>query len=1185
MKNFYYIKLFMIFFAAWLTFNLPANANNIGKTTSPDGKNVVNILLDDAGCLSYTVTRTGQPFIGPSSMGLNADNEDFSNGLVFESSNDETINENYTLPTGKTSKYQNICNETTFSFSKDIYKLKIVVRCYNDGIAFRYIIDGNGTINITGEKSEVQIPTLTTCWGEQYVSDYSTQYPARTWVETTALPDHKMCAPILVRSSIGDDAWALITESAVLGSYSASAMISGDVSEIGKFTYQPQSDASVTLPFTSPWRTVYIGNLKDLVVSNLNENLNKPTDISDMSWIKAGLSSWDWGGQDGSQTNDINVIKDYINMAYEMGWPYYTLDEGWAYSSYPLKDVTDYAKSKGVKVFIWSHSRRFENDENQIREILNNWKTLGFAGAKIDFFDGDAQNVMQKEEMILRVAADLHMMINFHGCTKPTGLRRTYPNLITSEAVYGGEQYFFNHLATPANHNVTLALTRNVIGPMDYTPTEFARKDGVIRHTTTWSHQTALATIYESGIQTMSDSHYNVVYNIVAPLLKVLPAAWDETQCIEASPDEYVTIARRSGDDWYIGSISKDAHTLSLPLSFLGDGNYTAQFYTDGTCPSDIQYKEQQVDKTTSIDLSVKATGGMTVRISKNPIKQPKFIVAEAEDGIRSSGSTLETDNNGNCSGGKFIGFLGKGNTLTNTVTVDKAGKYNLTVFFITQDTRNCYISVNNVNKTYYSFSGNGFSWGSDGLAFKTVQIDLNEGENKIVLGNDNDNCPNIDRLVISPSDDYKNVNISAINNLLDKSGYSSSEDISINLKNNSQTDLTNVPISYSINGGVKVTEQIPSLKAGESTNYIFSEKADFSAIQVYRIQTWVEPDHSQNIEGDMKSTTFANIPNDAAVSWSSKGSSIYSYSAQQNDSEAANKIIDNDKMTKWCETVNNNPWTIIQLPQIYDVNRFVMYDCLTQEQIKNVDQYDIYTSIDSPEKNNWTKIISTDNRKSENIKIDNITPQQAHYIKLVLTRPEGDNAIRVYGFDVFGTESESVQLDASGYLAYASSNNINYAATEGLTAYAIKYDGTNISLTEIKNTVPANTGVLLKGTPNTSYTLVHYTDGVNIINDLIGTANSEQISDNTFFTLKDGSEGFGFYRLSLGEKVPIHSAYLVSNTNKDFISINNTTGISLPSTLDKDKDHSNSYSISGQRVDKDFKGIIIHKGGKYIKK
>ena len=125
MKNFYYIKLFMIFFAAWLTFNLPANANNIGKTTSPDGKNVVNILLDDAGCLSYTVTRTGQPFIGPSSMGLNADSEDFSNGLVFESSNDETINENYTLPTGKTSKYQNICNETTFSFSKDIYTILV----------------------------------------------------------------------------------------------------------------------------------------------------------------------------------------------------------------------------------------------------------------------------------------------------------------------------------------------------------------------------------------------------------------------------------------------------------------------------------------------------------------------------------------------------------------------------------------------------------------------------------------------------------------------------------------------------------------------------------------------------------------------------------------------------------------------------------------------------------------------------------------------------------------------------------------------------------------------------------------------------------------------------------------------------------------------------------------------------
>jgi alpha-glucosidase len=262
MKKSYYIKLFMTFFAAWLISNLPANANNIGTTISPDGKNVVNILLDDAGSLSYTVTRTGQTLISSSSMGLNADSEDFGKGLIFESSNNETINENYTLPTGKTSKYTNHCNETTFNFSKDKYKLKIVVRCYNDGIAFRYIINGNGTINITGEKSEVQIPTLTTCWGEQYVSDYSTQYPARSWVETTALPDHKMCAPILVKSSIGDDAWALITESAVLGSYSTSAMISGDVSEIGKFTYQPQSDASVTLPFTSPWRTVYIGNLR-----------------------------------------------------------------------------------------------------------------------------------------------------------------------------------------------------------------------------------------------------------------------------------------------------------------------------------------------------------------------------------------------------------------------------------------------------------------------------------------------------------------------------------------------------------------------------------------------------------------------------------------------------------------------------------------------------------------------------------------------------------------------------------------------------------------------------------------------------------------------------------------------------------------------------------------------------------
>lgn len=977
--------------------------SDIGSTQSPDGYNVFCIQLSEKGVPTYTITRNGKELVSTSKLGIATDSCDFSSGLTFLTKETKNIQETYELPSGKTHIIANNCNETTYSFLKGKHKMQIVARCYNDGVAFRYIIDGSDSINITQESTNLEIPTFNKCWGEKYTSDYSTQYPARTWAETAALTDHKMCAPVLIQTTLGDDYWVLVTESAVLGSYSSSALISGEESEVGHFSYQPEGSSKVLLPFRSPWRTLFLGKLTDMVASNLNENLNDSCSIKDLSWIKPGLSSWDWGGQDGNQTKDINVVKDYIDLAYEMGWPYYTLDEGWAYSSYPLKDVIDYAASKGVSVIIWSHSHRFQNDEAQIRDVLSKWKAMGFAGSKIDFFDGDSQEQMQKYEKILRVAADLHMVINFHGCTKPTGLRRTFPNLLTSEAVYGGEQYFFNHLATPANHNVTLALTRNVIGAMDYTPTEFGRTDGVIRHTTTWSHQVALATIYESGIQTMSDCHENVIHNIAAPLLKILPASWDETKCLEASPDEYITMLRRKGDDWYLASISKEKRTISIPLSFLDEGDYTLQSYSDGSCPSDIVYSEQQVKKSTTLQLNVKATGGITLRISKNPFKQPKFTLVEAENGTRSSGATLEKDNDGNCSGGKFVGWLGRGQTVTDTVSVDEDGIYDCTIYYITQDTRKCYVKVNEGDKTYYSFKGNGFSWNSDGLAFKTVQVKLKKGSNTIQFGNDNGDAPNIDRFLISPTTAFNKVKVSAIEGFTSRADYTDEQPVSIKVTNNGVSKLFNVKVSYKVNDSDNVCEQIDSISPGETISYTFDKKADLSSILTYELQAWVNDDVSQRIEGDMYSVTFAHIPDGEPVSWISKGGSIDSFSAQQNNNEAASKIIDDDATTKWCETVNSQPWVIIKLPQSYYIQKFVIYDCKTIEEYKNVDTYDIYLNEDNSA-DAWQKVVSTSNRRSENIKVDTIAPVKAQYVKLVLSRPEGDNAIRLYGFDVYGT-------------------------------------------------------------------------------------------------------------------------------------------------------------------------------------
>lgn len=991
-----------------------AAATYVGRAVSPDGKNVIEVSVDGQGSACYRVLRDDKELVGLSKMGLRTAATDFTSGITFKTSQTGSVDETYTMPTGKFSEQHNRCSETRFTFEKDGASFDIVVRCYDDGVAYRYELPGEGTAEVLGEQSEVRVPGFVTCWGERYVADYSTQYPARDWAATAAIENHKMCAPVLVKTDYGDDAWLMITEAAVNGAYHASALFSGSADEKGLFTFGNPEEVTVALPFASPWRTLYAGSLPSMVESNLIDNLNPATTMSDLSWIKAGLSSWDWGGLDGSQCRDFNTIKHFIDQAYLMGWKYFTLDEGWDYSTYRLKDVTDYAASKGIGVFIWSHQNRFTNDEEQMREIFANWAALGFAGVKIDFFENDNKAFMEKYETMLKVCADCKLMLNFHGCTKPSGLRRTYPHLITSEAVYGGEQYFFNHLATPADHNVTLALTRNVIGAMDYTPVEFARKDGVIRHTTTWAHQVALAAIYESGVQTMSDYPENMIYNVSAPLLKVLPAAWDETRCIEAEPDSHISMARRSGNDWYVAGISKDERKMTVTLDFI-TVPCTAQIYKDGTCPSDIAYEERTVNPGDKLTVDVRATGGFTARITPTPHEQPYRQLIEAESGRLIGQATIDNDSRGNCSGGKMVGFLGNNQgSLECTVNVEKDGMYDITFYYVTQDTRSLEVSVNGGEFAQkYEFQGNGFSWASDGLAVKTVTIPLRAGENTLVMGNANGWCPNIDRMEVAPSLDIKDVRVESIGSYAARNAETETNTVTATFRNNSNTDMDGVAVSWALNGGEKHSENI-SLKAGEAKSHTFSELPVTPGEGNHVLQVNVAP--GNGVLGDMLSASFYVLPDEdeSAISLTANGGSIDSYSAQVNDSEGASKLLDNDAATKWCDNANDRPWVVVKLPEKCYVNKFVLRDCKTREaQFKNIDQYKISVSEDGSE---WTTVVDAKNRKTDDVKVDNIAPAEAQYVKLEVKRPASDSATRIYGFDVYKTIPTGIEgVETSG--------------------------------------------------------------------------------------------------------------------------------------------------------------------------
>ena len=280
-------------------------------------------------------------------------------------------------------------------------------------------------------------------------------------------------------------------------------------------------------------------------------------------------------------------------MAVEMRWPYVLIDAEWdeMKNGGNIEDAIRYAHEKGIKPLLWYNSstawlkawgapgphERLNAPENREREFA--WlENMGVAGVKIDFFAGDKQETMEYCIDLLECAARHHLMVNFHGTTIPRGWQRTYPNLVSVEAVYGAEWYNNNATLTPkaAAHNATLPFTRNVIGPMDYTPCTFS--DSQHKHITTHAHELALPVLFESPLLHWADKpeSYLVQPKEVKDFMSALPTTWDETRLLGGYPGEWVVMARRHGNRWYIAGINgKDVpQTLSFDTSFLPKGKY-----------------------------------------------------------------------------------------------------------------------------------------------------------------------------------------------------------------------------------------------------------------------------------------------------------------------------------------------------------------------------------------------------------------------------------------------------------------------------------------------------------------------------------------------------------------------------------------------------------------------------------
>ncbi|MDR1119775.1 MAG: glycoside hydrolase family 97 catalytic domain-containing protein [Dysgonamonadaceae bacterium] len=684
----------------------------VAAVKSPNDSIEVNLLLDDSQRLYYQVKKASEELVSPSQLGLSVSGTDFSSGLSFKNVSSESK------------------NEIKATFGKSDRDIQIVVRAYNDGIAYRYAMTGDGNIAILSETSECR--------------------PVAEWEQESCL--RRASLPLLVKSNTN---YILITEAAVTGNYAASKLITND--ERASFFYDFTGSITASLPFESPWRVLLIGTLNNLVESTLIDNLNAPTALTDLSWIKPGRAAWSYGGEDTSGYLTMENIRRYIDWAAEMSWEYFTLDRGWQdNAAFTLEQVSAYAQTKGIGLFIWMNQNKLPSTETELRTVLQHWKNKGAKGLKVDFWENDSQSTMKKYDLLFRLSAEQKLLLNLHSCTKPVGWRKTYPHLLTSEAALGNIYYAQSPNVVTAAHNINQAIVRNALGATDYAPVDFADKNGKILNGTTGTHQLALSVIFESGIQHIIDAPDNIRYHISCGFLKNLPVAWDDTKCIEAGLESHITIARRKGGDWYLASLSNESRLFEAALSFLSpDKTYNAYIYKDGDCSSEIlfEYREKLTSQD-KITVPVSPKGGFVVRFSPSAdFEKPVHVKyeAESEDNTIPFGVSVKNDADSLCSSAKYVAGIGNGRPLTfRKIRVNRSGVYAVTFYYTAKENTAAYVKINNADWKEYSFAGTGTESGS-GLAHKTVLAELDaQLENTLEFGNYTASAPNLDRIVIA---------------------------------------------------------------------------------------------------------------------------------------------------------------------------------------------------------------------------------------------------------------------------------------------------------------------------------------------------------------------------------------------------------------------------------------------------
>lgn len=645
MKNLNYFLIVLILFNATI-FSQQFNVS------SPDGSIQLKISIEDE--ITFSVFVNSQIIIDESEISLELkDIGDLDDELKLMGTKENYIDEEIVpIIKEKFEKITNRCNEIILTFENNF---SITFRVYDNGVAYRFETNYDKEITITDEEFNLRFAKnyqIYFPWEEDFFSHNERQY----YVMNINDVDGSLCSlPALVVAE--NNVKVVILESdlvdypgmwlegdddntleAVFPKYPKNTEQVNDRSV--KVTKRECYIAKTNGTRTFPWRILAISKEdKELLTNQLVYILARDNQIEDVTWIKPGKVAWDWWNANNLFDVDFEpglntkTYKYYIDFAAKYGIEYVILDEGWyklgnLFDVNPeinLEELIQYANEKNVGIILWVVWKTLDD---QLTEALDWFERIGVKGIKVDFMQRDDQWMVNYYWKICEEAAKRKLLVDFHGAYKPTGLRRTFPNLVSREGVMGLEHLKWSDKITP-EHNLTIPFIRMVAGHMDYTPGAMlnAHKENFQvsfkspMSIGTRCHQLAMYIIYESQLQMLADSPSNYLKeNECTEFISKIPVVWNETIVIDAKLGEYILIAKRSGEDWYIGGMTNsNQRNFEIDLSFLNDENYHIEIFQDGnnvqSDASDYEKVVKEVTKKDKVNINMYVGGGFAARI------------------------------------------------------------------------------------------------------------------------------------------------------------------------------------------------------------------------------------------------------------------------------------------------------------------------------------------------------------------------------------------------------------------------------------------------------------------------------------------------------------------------------------------------------------------------------------------